>query len=170
MRILRIVSAVVVAATAGACASSGGAASGPGAVSSLSATPGAPASMSGSFITSASSASGVMSAGRAARIDGTVNVKAGGMTDNQWTVDFNFDSQRGAETLLWSIVEGRCGSASLPLVSPRQNTRIEVESSGRGRLRAELRATMTNGHNYHVNLYQNEGTDLADVVACANLK
>lgn len=158
------------AAAAAACSPARQASTGLTPVASLTDTLPPQPALIGSFASSMNVAMGAMAAGRAPRVDGTVRLTPHGYYHDRYSVEFSFNSERGPESLAWSVVPGRCGSGDLPLVSPRQLTRIEVQDNGRGRLLSEFRATITPGLDYHVNLYANGGTDLADVVACANLR
>lgn len=139
-------------------------------VVSLTDTLPAPRPRIGSFQAVMSSSAGVAVAGREPRVDGTVTVTRSRTADDRYGVDMNFTSERGSETLLWSVVPGRCGSGDLPLVSPRDLAPVVVTNNETGRLHATLRSTLSPGQDYHVNLYANDGTQLADVVACANLR
>jgi hypothetical protein len=170
MQGIRIAAALALAIGAAACASTGSAPQGLTPVASLTDTIPVRPPLVGSFQSTMNAAAGLVSAGRGPRVDGTVRLTPGGNTDDQFTVDFNFNSERGAESLSWTVIPGSCGSGELPLVSPRVQARIDVQGNGRARLQAQFRGTITRGRSYHVNLYANDGTDLADVVACANLK
>lgn len=175
MNTLRLFAALATAGVVGACASGGSTTGGDTELTpivSLRGGGGAGGGIKrkGSFTATNAASSGLLTGNRAARVDGTVTVTPEAGTDDQFTVVIELNSQRGAEELLWSIVPGPCGSADLPLVSPRQNARIDVRDSGLARVTAEFRAMMTNDQAYHVNLYANEGTDQSDVVACSNLR
>ena len=170
MQVARLAAAVALAATAAACVSARRGPPGLTPVTSLTDTLPARPALVGNFQSVINAATGMLAAGRGPRVDGTVRLTQSRHADDQFSVDFSFNSERGAESLLWTVVPGTCGSGELALVSPRALARIEVQGNGRGQLRAEFRGTLTPGRDYHVNLYANGGTDLADVVACANLK
>ncbi len=104
------------------------------------------------------------------RIVGTVRLLSAPGSDDQYTVQFEFTSDRGAEELLWSVVAGRCGSGSFPLTPPNQLRPIEVPTNGSVRVSRHIAAGLTPGLDYHLNLYANGGSDLSSVVGCANLK
>ncbi|MDE3055049.1 MAG: hypothetical protein KGL38_15815 [Gemmatimonadota bacterium] len=170
MASVRIVAVTAFAAAAAACALPRRAAPGLTPISSLTDTLPVRPPLVGSFTSSMNVAMGAMAAGRAPRVDGTVRLTPHGTHNDRFSVEFSFSSERGPESLAWGVVSGPCGSGDLPLVSPRQLTRIDVQDNGRGRLLTEFRATITPGLDYHVNLYAGDNMDLADVVACANLR
>ena len=104
------------------------------------------------------------------RIVGTVRLTSAPGSDDQYTVEFEFTSDRGMEELLWTVVPGRCGNGSIPLTPPNQLRPIEVPNNGSVRLSREFRGGLTDGLDYHVNLYANGGSDLSSVIGCSNLK
>jgi hypothetical protein len=175
MNTLRLFAACAAASAAAACASGGGAPASGGdtgltPIVSLTGGGGTTLKRTGNFAATTPLSAGVLSADRPARVDGKVTVTSETSGDDQFTVVIEINSQRGAEELLWTVVPGQCGAAGLPLVSPRQNPRIDVQDSGIARVTAEFRGTMTPDQTYHINLYANQGTDETDVVACATLR
>lgn len=113
--------------------------------------------------------SGTVSTG-STRIVGTVELLGWQRGSDAYTVEFEFTSERGAEELLWSVVAGRCGNGSLPLAPPKSLSPIEVPTSGSVRATRDLQAGLTEGLDYHVNLYANGNVELTGVIGCANLK
>jgi hypothetical protein len=170
MPVVRIAAALAVAAAVAACVSAGSGGPALTPIASLTDTLPVQPPMIGSFQSVLNAAAGVAVAGRGPRVDGTVTLTPSRLSSDRFGVDMDFTSDRGSETLLWGVVSGRCGSGDLPLVSPRDLAPVVVTNNGSARLHAEFRAPLTAGQDYHVNLYANDGTQLADVVACANLK
>ena len=170
MPVARIAAALAVAAAVAACVSTGSGGPALTPIASLTDTVPVPPPLVGSFQSVLNAAGGVAIAGRGPRVDGTVTLRPSRLSSDRFGVDMDFTSERGSETLLWGVVPGRCGSGDLPLVSPRDQAPVVVTENGSARLHAELRAPLTPGQDYHVNLYANNGSQLADVVACANLK
>ncbi|HEY5219105.1 MAG TPA: hypothetical protein VIJ16_04810 [Gemmatimonadaceae bacterium] len=169
MKKSRLAAGFVLIAALSACAPARNSGTTPSPVSSLGGTAfGVP--LVGTLVAAPSTNTGTLTASRAARVDGTVRVTPTDEYGDQFSVDININSQRGAETLLWSIVEGPCLSGGMALVPPRQLAHIDVRDSGQGRVHAEFRAALTMGTEYHLNLYANGGSGLEDVVACARLK
>jgi hypothetical protein len=167
---MRAISAVagLLALTAG-CATVHKPASGDSASMSLEGRPGPVTRFTGRFTPVANITSGEAVSG-SQRFSGTVTVTSAPGSDDEFTVDIRFTSERGAEELHWSIVEGSCGAGGLPLVPPRQLRSIEVSGTDLGQLTTDFHATLTTGINYHLNLYANGGSELSSVVGCANLK
>lgn len=104
------------------------------------------------------------------RLRGTVTVISDPGSDDRFTVEMDFTSERGPETLWWSIVEGSCGTAGIPLVPPRQLREIYVPSSGNVRTSGLFRSTLVRTTAYHLNLYVEGSSTLTGVIACADLK
>lgn len=75
-----------------------------------------------------------------------------------------------AASLNWAVLPGRCGSGSLPLVGVERFPVIEVGSNGRGQLENEMSLELPQTGSYHVNIYWASGTQLSDVMTCANLR
>lgn len=108
--------------------------------------------------------------GGSSRIYGTVRLASAPGSDDQYTVTFEFTSDRGPEELYWSVVPGRCGNGSIPLTPPNQLRAIEVSTNGAVRISRQFRGGLTPSLDYHVNLYANGGSDLSSVIGCANIK
>ena len=73
-------------------------------------------------------------------------------------------------SLNWAVLHGRCGSGSLPLVGVERFPVIEVGNNGRGQLDGEMSLELPQSGAYHVNIYWSSGTQLSDVMTCANLR
>jgi hypothetical protein len=73
-------------------------------------------------------------------------------------------------SLRWALMPGGCGSAALPLLPQEQFPTLDVGGSGRGQLEIEMPIRLEYGNSYHVNIYEGFGTQLSNVVACANLR
>lgn len=114
--------------------------------------------------------SGDATAGGSNRLYGSVSVVGDPGSFDRFTVEMDFTSERGPETLWWSIVEGSCGTAGIPLVPPRQLREIYVPTSGNVRTSGLFRSTLVPTTTYHLNLYVEGGSTMSSVIACANLK
>jgi hypothetical protein len=156
-------------ALASACATGKTPAQGNGASMSLDAADAALVRFQGRFTPVSNLTSGNMTTG-STRIVGTVRVMTGQRAIDVYAVELDFTTERGAEELLWSVVPGRCASGSLPLVPPTQLSPIEVPGTGSVRTTRQIRATLSSGMDYHLNLYANGGSELSSVIGCANLK
>ncbi|HVZ78237.1 MAG TPA: hypothetical protein VG818_09685 [Gemmatimonadaceae bacterium] len=103
------------------------------------------------------------------RMDGTVEVAATDRPD-VFKVHIVLNTLRNGDTMGWSLLTGRCGNDAPPLVQPRQLQQLDIQDTGRGELSAEFPAALHAGAEYHLNIYENGGNQLSDVVTCANLK
>jgi hypothetical protein len=71
--------------------------------------------------------------------------------------------------LQWAMHTGRCGSGTLPIVGIERFPVIEVGTSGRGELDAEMPLSLPETGRFHVNVYVG-GQQLNNVLTCANLR
>jgi len=76
----------------------------------------------------------------------------------------------GSASLNWAVLQGRCGSGSLPLVGIERFPVIEIGNNGRGQLESDMSLELPSNGSYHVNIYWSSGTQLSDVMTCANLR
>lgn len=72
-------------------------------------------------------------------------------------------------SLRWAVLPQRCGSGDLPIIGFDQFPLMDVSTSGRAQVEADLPLPLTPNNAYHVNVYSG-GQQLDDVVTCANLK
>lgn len=105
------------------------------------------------------------------RIYGTVSLTSIPDNKDRAQVRINFTSQSGGNsfTAQWALVQGRCGSGSLPVAAIDIFPIIEVGGDGRAQLDTELALTLPDRGEYHVNVYVG-GQELSNVITCANLK
>jgi len=75
-----------------------------------------------------------------------------------------------AASLNWALLPGRCGAGSLPLVGVERFPVIEVGNNGRGQLEGDMSLELPQSGSYHVNIYWASGTQISDVMTCANLR
>lgn len=76
---------------------------------------------------------------------------------------------QNSTTLQWAIHTNRCGSGTLPIVGVERFQVIEVGTSGRGELDAEMPLTLPETGTFHVNVYLG-GQQLNNVLTCGNLR
>jgi len=72
--------------------------------------------------------------------------------------------------LPWAMLPGRCGSGAVPLMSLEQFGQIDVGTNSRGELRTSLALPLPESGTYHANVYWPRGSQLSDVMTCANLE
>lgn len=75
-----------------------------------------------------------------------------------------------SSNIRWALASGSCGSGALPVLPVNDFPEIDVTSSGRGDLKADVPASLPTAGSYHVNVYWTDGRDESDVMTCANLK
>jgi len=72
--------------------------------------------------------------------------------------------------LHWAVLDGSCGSNTLPLLAIEQFPQISITNNGRGQLDADLPLTLVSTASYHVDVYWTSGHDQGDLMTCANLR
>jgi hypothetical protein len=72
--------------------------------------------------------------------------------------------------LHWAVLDGSCGSSTLPLLAIEQFPQLNITNNGRGQLDADLPLTLVPTGSYHVNVYWTTGHDQGDVMTCANVR
>jgi len=73
-------------------------------------------------------------------------------------------------SLRWAIYPGNCGSGAPPVVPAETFPTIELSTNGRGSLDQEIAFALATEPRYHVNILHGTGTQLSNVLACANLR
>jgi|GEM_PF-727893 len=74
-----------------------------------------------------------------------------------------------ATALQWALAPNRCGSGSMPITGVERFPVIEISNNGRGELDMEIPLTLPASGSLHANIYTGGGTQLNNVIACANL-
>jgi hypothetical protein len=72
--------------------------------------------------------------------------------------------------LHWAILDGSCGSNTLPLLAIEQFPQINITNNGRGQIDVDLPLTLMPTGSYHVDVYWTTGHDHGDLMTCANLR
>lgn len=103
------------------------------------------------------------------RVDGSVLVVSSGVGNSATRVTLTVNLPAENEQLPWAIAPGACGNGAIAVTAVSKFGTIDVSSSGRGTLEADLAIALTPGEHYHVEIYRS-GQTLADVIACANLR
>lgn len=101
---------------------------------------------------------------------GTVRLRPSPLNPNRTRAEITLSAPVASTSLHWAVHPGRCGAGSLPLISVDQFPMLEMGSSGRGELTADVPLTLPQSGNYHVNVFWSGGQDLSDVMTCANLR
>lgn len=105
------------------------------------------------------------------RIYGTISLTSTAENRDRAQVRLNFTSQSGGQsfTVQWGLLQGRCGSGSIPVMPLDIFPVIEVGADGRAQLDTELSLSLPESGEFHVNVYSG-GQELSNVITCANLK
>lgn len=77
---------------------------------------------------------------------------------------------RDSRQLHWAVLDGACGSSTLPLLAIEQFPQINLSNNGRGQLDADVPLALSATSAYHVEVYWTTGRDPSDVMTCANVR
>lgn len=101
---------------------------------------------------------------------GTVRLTMSPRNNNATHVSLTFQAPIQTSTVYrWALLPGRCGSGSIPLLAPELFPDLEMSSTGRGQLEADIPLDLPVSGAHHLNVYT-RGSQLADVIGCANLR
>jgi hypothetical protein len=70
----------------------------------------------------------------------------------------------------WGLSQGRCGSGNPPVISPSTFSTIQLNSTGQGTVDAQIPFVIPDNGDYHVNIFKGTGTQLSDMITCADLR
>jgi hypothetical protein len=105
------------------------------------------------------------------RVFGTVVLTPARSSPNRMRARITVSTQLlTSARLRWALVGGRCGSADIPVTGVEQFPEIPVSSNGRGDIDTEVPVVMPTSGSYHVNIFWSNGSDVSDVMTCANLR
>ncbi len=76
----------------------------------------------------------------------------------------------GLNNLGWAIHQGNCGSGNPPVMSPGTFPMIVLSVNGQGSVDDDIPFTLPESGAYHLNVFRGSGTQLNDVITCANLR
>ena len=114
--------------------------------------------------------SGQASASRRTMINGEVSMVADKDYPQRTQVHITLGTPATNAVVSWALVPDRCGTGGLPVLPVNAFSPIEVGPSGRGEVTAVIPFTLPTSGSYHVNIYEGQRAELADVQACAELK
>jgi hypothetical protein len=98
----------------------------------------------------------------------TVSPNSASLTHVSLTVSVPTDPTLGI--LGWGLSTGRCGSGNPPVLAPAAFPAIQVSTSYRGTVDAKIPFVIPDNGSYHVNIFRGSGTQLSDVLTCADLR
>ena len=82
-------------------------------------------------------------------------------------LDVAVPMEPGLNNLTWGIHPGNCGSGNPAIVPPGD---ITLSVNGRGTVDADVGFALPQSGMYHINVFRGNGTQLSDVITCANLR
>ena len=88
-------------------------------------------------------------------------------TVSHLNLDVAVPMEPGLNNLTWGIHPGNCGSGNPPLIPPGD---ITLSVNGRGTVDADIGLAVPQSGQYHINVFRGNGTQLQDVITCANLR
>ncbi len=114
--------------------------------------------------------SGMVGASRRTMINGDVRMVADKDFPQRTEVHITIGTPATNSTVSWALLPDRCGSGGLPVLPVNAFSPIEVGPSGRGEVTVVIPFTLPTTGSYHVNIFEGQKAELADVQACAQLK
>lgn len=91
-------------------------------------------------------------------------------TNTHVVLNVSVPMEPGLTNLGWAIHEGNCGSGNPPVMSPGSFPTIIVSTNGRGSVDDDIAFKLPEYGSYHLNVFRGNGTQLTDVITCANLR
>jgi hypothetical protein len=76
----------------------------------------------------------------------------------------------GLNNLGWGIHPGNCGSGTPPVIAPGMFPMMVVSTNGGASLDDNIPFQLPESGNYHLNVFRGGGTQLNDVITCADLR
>ena len=127
-------------------------------------------SWSGNFRSSSSASSAMLAPATPNRGSGTITVTPLGGTPPQVRMEVSISGAPPSSTIAWAVFGGTCGSPAPIVANASLFPSIPVSSTGDGRIRADLAATLDPRASYHANVYATDRVnDMNDVIMCATL-
>ena len=79
-------------------------------------------------------------------------------------------NEPGLNNLGWAIHPGNCGSGTPPVIAPGMFPMMVVSANGGASLDDNIPFQLPEMGNYHLNVFRGGGTQLSDVITCADLR
>lgn len=102
------------------------------------------------------------------RVDLTVSPSSTPLT--RVTLNVSLPDESGLDFAGWGLSEGRCRSGNPPVLAPEIFPPIQLKTSGQGSVAANIPFIIPETGSYHVNVFRGSGTQLTDVITCADLR
>jgi len=85
-------------------------------------------------------------------------------------LDLSAPTSSSITSLRWGIYQGNCGSGAPPILPIEVFPAIELSGNGKGSIDQELAFEMPSDGRFHLNVLRGTGTQLSNVLTCANLR
>jgi hypothetical protein len=102
------------------------------------------------------------------RVELTVSPNSPTLTHVTLTV--SLPNEPGLDLAGWGLSDGRCGSGNPSVLSPSMFPPVQLSASGKGTVDAKIPFIIPENGSYHVNVFRRTGTQLTDVITCADLR
>ena len=79
-------------------------------------------------------------------------------------------NEPGLDIAGWGVSEGRCGSGNPLVLSPSVFPPIQLNATGQGSVDAKIPFIIPDNGTYHVSVFRRSGTQLTDMITCAELR
>jgi len=100
---------------------------------------------------------------------GDVRLTADSRNVTRAQINFSVDMEPALTgAFRWAVAPGECGTNSFPLVPVNQFPLMTL-SNNRGSLDATVNFPLPTSGRYHVDVYTSSGSDVGDVMGCANV-
>lgn len=76
----------------------------------------------------------------------------------------------GTDIIGWGLSPGRCGSGAPPVLPPSTFPSIQLSANRQGNIDVKIPFIIPDKGSYHLNVFRGSGTQLTDVITCADLR
>ena len=98
----------------------------------------------------------------------TVSPNSPNLTHVRLTVSVRVEP--GMDNLGWAIHPGTCGSGNPPVLTPGAFPMMVLSANGRAAVDNDIPYVLPESGNFHLNVFRGSGTQLSDVITCADLR
>jgi len=86
------------------------------------------------------------------------------------TITVSVPAEPGLDYLGWGISQGNCGSGNPPVLSLSAFPVIQLSANSQGKADAKIPFVLPDNGIYHLNVFHGAGTQLSNVMTCAQLR
>lgn len=99
-----------------------------------------------------------------------LTVSPGSPTLTHVTVTVSVPTGLSSDVIGWGLSQGRCGSGAPPVLPPATFQPIQLSASRQGNIDVKIPFIIPDKGSYHVNIFRGSGTQLTDLITCADLR